>query len=615
MTTNSVTSGETSTGLTLGSGDFLFVSSGGTAVATKVSGGGTVEIFTDGTASLTMVSSGGTEVVSSGGTAVSTTVSSSGTEVVSSGGSAVSTTVTGADATQLVYAGGTAISTAVNVGGTETLSGGSATYTTLSSGTQNVGAGAAADFTQVTRGGIGNIYAGGLSTDGVVTSGGTENVYASGTASATALQAGATLFVYSGGSANLTVLGSGGAEFVYSAATATTTIVSSGGILVLLPGGAVPDLLIHPGNERISTGVVLYRPQSTVAPLGASATDILVSSGAIEYLLPGGTTSFTTVSSGGTENLFASGTAVSTTVSSGGTEFVHSGADPISTTVNIGGSIDASYLAYATGGSASVNTSDVLTVSVGGHLYVQQLAGGYADAHFQLTQDAHSGTLITVGVRCYRTGTRILTDRGEVAVEALRVGDLVQTVLDATLRPIIWIGRREVHCAGHPQPRKVWPVRVAAGAFGPGRPGKDLFLSPDHAVYVNGVLIPIRHLINASTIAQVPMDRVSYYHLELPQHDVLLAEGLPAESFLDIRDGSNYASRPGPVQLYPDFSARMWEAFGCAPLIVTGPKLAAARRLVESHAAATPGTAPAMPCAACGAPPLPASRPIPRSLP
>jgi hypothetical protein len=77
---------------------------------------------------------------------------------------------------------------------------------------------------------------------------------------------------------------------------------------------------------------------------------------------------------------------------------------------------------------------------------------------------------------------------------------------------------------------------------------------------------------------------VTYYHVELPRHDVVLAEGLPAESFLDIRDGSNYASRPGPIRLYPDFSARMWEAFGCARLVVTGPELDAARALVARFA-------------------------------
>jgi hypothetical protein len=132
----------------------------------------------------------------------------------------------------------------------------------------------------------------------------------------------------------------------------------------------------------------------------------------------------------------------------------------------------------------------------------------------------------------------------------------------------------------------VWPVSVAAGAFGPGRPHRDLFLSPDHAVYVGEVLIPVKYLINGTTIVQPPVERVTYHHLELAEHNVLLAQGLPAESFLDLRDGSKYSNRPWPVRLYPDYSARMWEAFGCARLIVTGSELQAARALVNSRAAA-----------------------------
>jgi Hint domain len=111
-------------------------------------------------------------------------------------------------------------------------------------------------------------------------------------------------------------------------------------------------------------------------------------------------------------------------------------------------------------------------------------------------------------------------------------------------------------------------------------------LSPDHAVYVGDVLIPVKHLINDRTVRQLPVAQVTYYHLELAAHDVLLAEGLPAESFLDMKDRSNYANGPGPVRLYPDFSARMWEAFGCARLVVIGPKLTAARALVGSFAQA-----------------------------
>lgn len=85
-------------------------------------------------------------------------------------------------------------------------------------------------------------------------------------------------------------------------------------------------------------------------------------------------------------------------------------------------------------------------------------------------------------------------------------------------------------------------------------------------------------------VGQVEVDQVTYHHIELPRHDVALAQGLPAKSFLDMKDGSNYAKPSGPVRLYPDFTSRMWEAFGCAPLIVTGPELAAARGLVERFA-------------------------------
>jgi hypothetical protein len=133
----------------------------------------------------------------------------------------------------------------------------------------------------------------------------------------------------------------------------------------------------------------------------------------------------------------------------------------------------------------------------------------------------------------------------------------------------------------------VWPVRVVEGAFGPGVPHAEVWLSPDHAVYVGGVLIPVKLLVNGTTIVQVPRERVTYCHVELAEHDVVLAEGLPAESYLDMRDGSNYANRAGPVRLVPDYAARMWEAFGCAPLVVTGVELEGAREVVQRWAAAS----------------------------
>ena len=192
---------------------------------------------------------------------------------------------------------------------------------------------------------------------------------------------------------------------------------------------------------------------------------------------------------------------------------------------------------------------------------------------------------ISFATACYRAGTRIATPRGDIAVEDLAVGEIVHARFAGLVRTT-WIGHRHIDCRRHPEPRKVWPVRVRAGAFGSGLPCRDLWLSPDHAVFVQDVLIPIKHLSNGSSIEQVPMDDVTYYHVELAEHDVLLAERLPAESYLDLGDRANFTNGGRSIVLHPDLSARIWEAAACAPLIVTGPELNAARRRASAAAAA-----------------------------
>src|ERR1700723_3024607 len=113
----------------------------------------------------------------------------------------------------------------------------------------------------------------------------------------------------------------------------------------------------------------------------------------------------------------------------------------------------------------------------------------------------------------------------------------------------------------------------------PGRPRRDLWLSQEHAVFVDDVLIPIRCLINGDSIRVVAREAITYYHVELTHHDVLLAEGLPVESYLDVGDRVNFANRSGVTRLFPDFWTRRvdpvmaWEAASYAPLILHGPRL------------------------------------------
>ncbi len=182
---------------------------------------------------------------------------------------------------------------------------------------------------------------------------------------------------------------------------------------------------------------------------------------------------------------------------------------------------------------------------------------------------------ISLATACYLSGTRILTERGEVAVQDLAVGDVVPAHFAGAV-PIIWIGHRRIDCRIHPRPASVWPVRVAAGAFGAKLPHRDLLLSPDHAVFVDGVLIPIRRLINDTTIVQEPRDIVTYWHVELQRHDVLSAEGLPCESYLDTGNRAAFSGE-AVVVLAPSFADHAWSERACAPLVETGPRLAAVR--------------------------------------
>ena len=256
---------------------------------------------------------------------------------------------------------------------------------------------------------------------------------------------------------------------------------------------------------------------------------------------------------------------------------------------------------YATGNAIVVETTVAAGFAdpgSGATIAVRDLVGGQASGALEGTLafgDAASAAAAfadlgqTVAslrdqvIQCFAAGTRIATASGLVAVEDLAVGDRVVTDGGA-LEPIVWIGQRAVNCARHPRPEAVWPVRVAAGAFGESVPVRDLYLSPDHAVFVNDVLVPVKLLANGTSIARAKRDHVRYFHVELPRHAVILAEGLMVESYLDIGDRAMFSG--GQVTaLHPDFNARRWEMRGCAPLVLTGGALEAAREIVASRAA------------------------------
>jgi len=116
-------------------------------------------------------------------------------------------------------------------------------------------------------------------------------------------------------------------------------------------------------------------------------------------------------------------------------------------------------------------------------------------------------------------------------------------------------------------------VRVSAGAFGEGLPQRDLWLSPGHNVASEGALMPISCLINGRSVAQINRDRVEYWHVELDAHDVLLAEGLPAESYLDTGNRTAFVNGGAFIEAHPDFKPKHW-AETCLPLVKDGAAIA-----------------------------------------
>jgi hypothetical protein len=192
---------------------------------------------------------------------------------------------------------------------------------------------------------------------------------------------------------------------------------------------------------------------------------------------------------------------------------------------------------------------------------------------------------------CYLRGTRILTPTGEVAVEDLKIGDVVLTRFGA-MRPVRWIGRQNYQARLIRNDREKIPVRIRASALGERMPARDLYVSPGHSMLVDGVLVLAKLLVNGTTITQdwTP-DEVHYHQIDLGTHDCVVAEGTWSETYADaegLREQFHNAA---------EFRARFpddrppEELTLCAPRPERGARLEAALRPVTARASAglTPG--------------------------
>ena len=206
---------------------------------------------------------------------------------------------------------------------------------------------------------------------------------------------------------------------------------------------------------------------------------------------------------------------------------------------------------------------------------------------FALGADATGGESLSVA--CYRAGTRIATPLGEVPIERLAVGDTVLTA-GGGARTLRWIGQSRHGAAAVAANRAVQPIRIAAASLDGRLPHRDLWVSPEHALLLPGVdgepcLVPAHLLVDGRSVtresAAVPIE---YRHLELAGHDAVLAEGQPAETFVDdasraLFDNAASYRAPDLAEIGP---AEL--AVFCAPRIGAGADLARLRGGIAARA-------------------------------
>ena len=390
-------------------------------------------------------------------------------------------------------------------------------------------------------------------TNGITVNGGTVQALSGGggiaIASGTVItMGGGTLDGTQGGVANAgTITGTGA---VLGAITGAGTLLATGGTLEI-------------GSAQSNASPVWQIASASALRFDANASADTVtfkSTADGDLALNGGAITFTDTISG--MNVGASATAPTNFIDLLGTAGV---------TISSGGTV--------TGGA----TTDTIVLSTGQTLTLSGVVTNGNSTWYAITKsDGSGGTeLFLNSVICYAEGTAILTDRGEVAVESLQAGDRVITLQDGHPVPmaITWTGNRHIDLLGHPRPYTAAPVRIRAGAFGDDLPRRDLLVSPAHGIYVDGKLVPANLLINHMTIVQ-DMDAasVSYHHIELERHALILAEGLTSESYLDTGNRAYFDNAGLAYVAHPEFHVnaglKTWEDDACAPLAIDAETVA-----------------------------------------
>ena len=582
--TATLSGGVVAKNLVVTSGGLLDVLSGGVAVSAVVLAGGRA-LFSRGTGSASVLSSGAAVTVA-GGLAVADVVSGGALELAENGGQLSATMLDGGSAA--VLAGGTLLGGWAGNGGLVMVQGGSVAGVTIAAGGLLLLSAGVTSGDVVSGGVEAAVFplSAGLLAGSLITAGGTQDLYA-GSASGAFVGSGGVQDI-AGGTAIATSLAAGGLQRVAAASTARGDLVAAGGT-------AIDDGTLWFGAGSVSvagritgSGAIVQAGGGTLVLAGSLASDsvdpgftgaISLEAGTIELTGPG--------AAGSAAIAFAAG--------GGGTLRIDGAAMPVNVISGLaaGDVIDLPGIAFAGTARATLGAGNQLTVSGSGATATLALdpAQSLAGTYFALTRDAAGGILVSeAGAPCFCPGTRIRTPTGDRPIEEFAIGDQVVTVAGRH-RPVRWLGHRRYAGRLLRGRTDLLPIRFVAGALGPGNPVRDLVVSPLHALLIEGVLVPAARLVNGVSVRQDVVDAVAYIHLELDSHDVIWAEGTPAETFFDDDSRALFENAADFLSRYPGAGR---SGPRCAPLRDSGAQLAALCARIARRAGvpdpACPGT-------------------------
>ncbi|GBR46076.1 Hint domain-containing protein [Neokomagataea thailandica] len=496
-----------------------------------------------------------------------------GAQVISSGSAISGSTISGtaSDASPGEYIAATAIPSSQTV-----LSGGAALNTTVSGSVFQNGVGMSSEqyyssstATQILQSGAYasnttlSIFANSIIQNGAIS----DNVAITGT------------WVSTGQIMTPSYVTEAGSQTVLSGGTLNTASITSGGVLDI-EGGTANNITTLSGYvfESYPQPPYTYQSVHSTPPLasiidnGGTLSNVSLVSGT--QLIVGSNTTVTnlTASAASTITLMQNADLLgNVTIDPNTTIFLQGAGAALS---NISGFINSQNVNTLSIQSDDQESNTTILDVLSNGTIINEIALHNAVTSFSFVNaPSGNGTDLVIGTPCYCPGTLIMTPTGERPVEDLAIGDLIVTA-NGQHRTVHWIGRRAydpIFAFGN---RDILPVCFRAGSLGNNLPKRDLTVSPLHAMFLDGYLIPALHLVNNHTIHQItqPETTIAYIHIELESHDLLLAEGAPSESFVDDGSRGMFHNAHHYTEQYPHAAPK--PAAYCAPRLEGGPELA-----------------------------------------